>query len=132
MESVVHLDTHVLVWLYAGDLDRVPVEIRKRLESDALQISPAVILELEYLYEIRRVTEPPGAVVADLAARLGLTVSDVAFQSVIAMAVDLVWTRDPFDRLIVAQSQAQGVPLITADKLIRKHYKAALWARTKR
>ena len=31
------------------------------------------------------------------------------------------------DRLIVAQAQARGAPLITRDRLIRKHYARAIW-----
>jgi PIN domain nuclease of toxin-antitoxin system len=129
MEAIAHLDTHVVAWLYAGEIERVPADVSRRLESDALQISPAVILELQYLYEIRRITEPAQTVVSDLGVRIGLTVSDVSFQSVVSTATALTWTRDPFDRLIVAQAHAQGVPLITADKVIRKHYTAAFWGR---
>lgn len=37
------------------------------------------------------------------------------------------WTRDPFDRLIVANAKAAGAPLITKDERIRKHYRRAIW-----
>jgi PIN domain nuclease of toxin-antitoxin system len=94
-----------------------------------LQISPAVVLELQHLFEIRRVAEPAQSVVTALESTLGLTVSTLSFQQVVANAVELTWTRDPFDRLIVAQAQAQGVSLVTADKVIRKHYARALWGK---
>lgn len=29
--------------------------------------------------------------------------------------------RDPFDRMLIAQAQAEGVPLITADKVLAKY-----------
>ena len=45
----------------------------------------------------------------------------------IASASRLEWTRDLFDRLIVAQSSFDGSPLITKDRQIRKHYEAAIW-----
>jgi PIN domain nuclease of toxin-antitoxin system len=132
MEALAHLDTHVVVWLYAGELTRIPTDVRERLESHDLQISPAVILELQYLFEIRRVTERAEAVVSDLAARIGITVSDTPFRDVASLATGLAWTRDPFDRLIVAQAKASGAALITADKVIRKHYAAAVWGRSRR
>jgi PIN domain nuclease of toxin-antitoxin system len=132
MEAVAHLDTHVVVWLYAGELERIPTDVRARLESDELFISPAVILELQYLFEIRRITEPAATVVADLKDRIGLSVSDVPFEKVATIATSLSWTRDPFDRLIVAQAQAHGATLLSADKLIRKHCTAASWGRVKR
>jgi PIN domain nuclease of toxin-antitoxin system len=132
METVAHLDTHVVVWLYAGELERIPREIQAHLEAHDLQISPAVVLELQFLFEIRRVAEPAQSVVAALEGALGLAVSSLSFQRVVASAVEQVWTRDPFDRLIVAQAQAEGVSLVTADKLIRKHYARALWGKKRR
>jgi PIN domain nuclease of toxin-antitoxin system len=132
MEAVAHLDTHVVVWLYAGEVERIPAEVRARIESSDLVISPAVVLELQYLFEIHRITELAAKVVADLQDRIGLVVSDLSFEKVAAVATSLSWTRDPFDRLIVAQAQAHGVALITADKAIRKHYATAMWGRSKR
>ena len=132
METVAHLDTHIVVWLYAGEVERLPREVHAHLETHDLQISPAVVLELQYLFEVRRVAEPAQSVVTALEGSLGLTVSTLSFQRVVATAVEQIWTRDPFDRLIVAQAQAEGVSLVTADKLIRKHYARALWSKKRR
>lgn len=129
METVTHLDTHVVVWLYAGEVERLPREVQEHVEAHDLQISPAVILELQYLFEIRRVSEPAQSVVAALEASLGLSVSTLSFQRIIQTSVLQSWTRDPFDRLIVGQAQAQGVSLVTSDKQIRKHYERAVWGR---
>jgi PIN domain nuclease of toxin-antitoxin system len=128
MEAVVHLDTHVVVWLYAGDLKRFPSQVKEVLENHALAVSPAVVLELQYLYEIKRVSESASVVIADLDRQIGLTVSDSSFQQVASLAMELNWTRDPFDRLIVAQATAQGAALVSKDRTIRKHYGAAVWS----
>jgi PIN domain nuclease of toxin-antitoxin system len=37
------------------------------------------------------------------------------------------WTRDPFDRLIVANAMADGAPLITADETILANFRDAVW-----
>ena len=132
METVTHLDTHIVVWLYAGEVERLPREAQANLETHDLRISPAVVLELQYLFEVRRVTEPAQSVVTALEGSLGLSVSTLSFQRVVAIAVEQTWTRDPFDRLIVAQAQAEGVSLVTADKLIRRHYPRALWGKKRR
>lgn len=128
METVVHLDTHVVVWLYAGELERFAPSVRKQLEARDLAISPTVLLELQYLYEIKRLAEPASLVIADLEQRIGLRVNDSAFAQVAAAALALSWARDPFDRLIVAQAIVQAAPLITADRTIRKHYPTAVWS----
>ena len=47
---------------------------------------------------------------------------------VVSVASALTWTRDPFDRLIVATAAADSAPLLTRDKLIRRHYRNASWS----
>ena len=45
----------------------------------------------------------------------------------IRQAIEQTWTRDPFDRIIVAQSKLADAPLLTKDNTIRKQYKKAFW-----
>lgn len=132
MEAVVHLDTHVVVWLYAGELERLSKVAASLIESSAIAISPAVVLELQYLHEIKRVTEPAAHVVDDLRGRIDLHVDDIAFSTVVTDALTLSWTRDPFDRLITAHARARDAILLSADKTIHKHYPRTTWARLKR
>lgn len=122
-----YLDTHVVAWLYAGKIQLLPSKIRDELVQEELLISPIVILELQYLYEIGRVAEPGAVVFQDLAARIGLQVCRLPFESVILEALQLPWTRDPFDRIIVAQASLRSTRLITKDADIHAHYPYAAW-----
>jgi PIN domain nuclease of toxin-antitoxin system len=126
MEALTHLDTHVVVWLYANDRARLR-PVWSRLERATLAISPMVTLELELLREIGRLRVGGGDIVADLVARIGLQVSTTSMVQVIGHALALSWTRDPFDRLIVANALADDAPLITKDETIRKHLPNAVW-----
>jgi PIN domain nuclease of toxin-antitoxin system len=117
----------VVVWMYAGDLSLFPLSARKRLEREELRISPMVALELEYLYEIGRITEPPSQVFKELERSTGLVQEDANFSAVVAAARGLTWTRDPFDRLIVGNASVSGTGLLTKDRNIRQHYRHALW-----
>jgi PIN domain nuclease of toxin-antitoxin system len=126
MEAVVHLDTHVVAWLYADDRDRLR-PVRKRLDESELVISPMVTLELEYLREIGRLRVGGQDIVSDLVARIGLRLSTASMAHVVGHAIGLSWTRDPFDRIIVAQAMADGVPLVTKDASIREHFRYAEW-----
>lgn len=132
MADVIHVDTHVVVWLYAGDAERFPKLARERLETTELHASPLVSLELQYLYEIKRIAEPAARVVQDLAARIGLRIDDISSRELTAHAEQLSFTRDPFDRLIVAHAALRDAPLLTADKLLQKHYARAFWDRARR
>jgi PIN domain nuclease of toxin-antitoxin system len=125
--TVIHLDTHVVAWLYAGDLRRFSPAARRRLGGEELRISPMVVLEMQYLHEVGRISEDTGVVLSDLSRKLGLAQAEGDFSSVAAAAVDLGWTRDPFDRLIVAHAALHGATLMTKDRLIRRNYHRAVW-----
>ena len=122
------LDTHLVVWLYAGLLDRIPSAVQARLNREQLALSPFVQLELAYLYEVARVTAPAQAVVDELTARLELTVADVSAAAVCTAALGLTWTLDPFDRLLAAHATATALPLVTKDETLRQHLRLAWWA----
>lgn len=86
-----------------------------------------VLLELQLLFEVGRAKDPASKVAERLEHDLGIAVCEHPFPSVTASAMEVKWTRDPFDRLIVAHAAANDAPLITKDEKIRKHYKKAVW-----
>lgn len=122
-----HLDTHVVVWLYADGIEPFPPSARRLLNEEPLAISPMVALELALLHETGRVTAAPEVIQAGLGRTLGLVTSSAPFTDVVGAASDLTWTRDPFDRLICAQAVAENQLLLTKDRLIRKHLPLARW-----
>jgi PIN domain nuclease of toxin-antitoxin system len=88
---------------------------------------PTVRLELEYLYEVGRTSEPALPVLDALQTSIGLRLWDAPFAAVIREAEAHKWTRDPYDRIIVAQDALNGAPLLTKDEQLRAHYADALW-----
>lgn len=124
---VAYLDTHIVCWLYEGRLDLLSEAARELIECTDLRVSPMVDLELQFLYEIGRITKGPATLLPALRAEIGLEVSKEPFWRVIAQARSLSWTRDPFDRLLVPEVLLTKTVLVTKDKLIRKHRHAAVW-----
>jgi PIN domain nuclease of toxin-antitoxin system len=118
----------VVVWLYTAQIRRLPKRVQDTIEAEELAISPMVQLELDFLFEIGRTTEPGMRVVADLADRLDLRLAEAPLRVVVQAAAALTWTRDPFDRLIAAQAIAEGTRLLTKDPVLRKHCRLATWA----
>ncbi len=101
--------------------------MKSLLDSEQARFSPIVELELTYLYEVRRVSEPAAAPLAALRRSIGMTVSDVPLAALVDAAVPLSWTRDPFDRLIAAHAIVAGAPLVTADRTILENLPQAVW-----
>jgi PIN domain nuclease of toxin-antitoxin system len=127
METVIHLDTHVVVWLYLGSSERFTSEVIERIETCDVVISPVVSLELQYLHEIGRLKPNSTTVIKDLSQRIGLSFSKASLENIIGAATDLTWTRDPFDRLIVGNAIADRVWLVTADSVIRNNFRRTFW-----
>jgi PIN domain nuclease of toxin-antitoxin system len=123
----VYLDTHIVCWLYEGRVDLLSPPAADAIEQGKLRISPIVDLELQYLHEIGRLTKGSAVILPELAADIGLEVSTESFYRIVVQARGLAWTRDPFDRLIVAEVMLAKAKLVTKDKLIRDHLTAAVW-----
>lgn len=128
MEAVITLDTHVVIWLHAGMTERFPAEVYRRLDTEDLVISPMVLLELEYLHEIGRLTVNADRIFADLASEIALSLCPHPFGEIMRAALKQTWTRDPFDRIIAAHALVARHALATKDESLRTHCPAAFWA----
>ena len=124
---MMYLDTHVVVWLYAGELDRFSARAVNCIEENDLIISPAVLLELQFLKEIKRITADPMLILQTLEETLGLQMCRLEFSKVVIGALSQSWTRDPFDRMIAAHASVRNELLLTKDRVIQKNYPIACW-----
>src|SRR5580692_5051500 len=125
--KVIHLDTHVIVWLYEGKVEKLGRDARRAIESSNPIASPAAVLELEFLHEIGRLKPTATKVMTALAAEIGLQICDMTFRTVVDRALHEASGRDPFDRLIVANAKAASAPLATKDPKILDNYARAIW-----
>lgn len=125
---MIHLDTHVLVWLYAGEVARLPPSVVDALCAFRPLYSPMVRLELAYLREIGRITVSAAELLDELAGRAGLRPAESSFERASQIAATFTWTRDPFDRLIAAHATADDLPLYTADRSMLANCRVARWA----
>ena len=118
--SAVLLDTHVLIWILTEDRDlkNVPWVHHQFLWI----VSPLSLLETKFLLEKRKIAVELAGVLQDLKVDSRFRVDDVPLEDLCLAAMDLSWTRDPFDRLLVAHSIARKIPFGTADRNIRRHY----------
>ena len=124
----IYLDTHVVVWLAEGLVEKLSGAASNAIESSEVEISPMVLVELQYLFEIKRIMKAPLALIDQLQTLVGLKISEYSFAAVARAALLETWTRDPFDRMIVAQARSDGYSgLVTTDERIRGNYSKTIW-----
>lgn len=121
------LDTHAAVALYEGNREVFGRRAADLAERSALFVSPVVQLELRFLEEIGRVSAGAADIVGGLATDWGVVMADDPIQAVVAHAMSLGWTHDPFDRLLVATAMLHRAPLITRDQTIHENFADAVW-----
>ena len=114
------LDTHFLIW--------VTLKSRRLSEFPWLdryqpwRVSPISLLEIQYLAEIGRIAVHNPEFTEQVQNDPRFLVDEVPFLSLVRHALELSWTRDPFDRLLTAHSVSRRLPLCTTDRLIRTYH----------
>lgn len=112
---MIHLDTHVLVWLYSKKPGMISPKCIDILNTEPVAISPMVKLELTYLNEIGRLLDSADTIMADMFQALDIRTDSAPMSAVMSEAQKLSFTRDPFDRIIAAQALCTGSILMTKD-----------------
>lgn len=119
------LDTHVVVWLASGDarLSR-PAQAaidEARRSVRGLAISDFTLFELSMLFRKKRfsLAVSPESFLGEMERRFVILpiTANIALQ---AFALPASYPKDPADRIIGATALVEDIPLITADREIRK------------
>lgn len=111
------LDTHVWLWMLTDPL-RLG-SLRPAIEDgrNELLLSAASSWEIAIKFAIGRLPlpEPPASFVPDRILDSGVTPIAIEHAHVLAVADLPKHHSDPFDRLLIAQARALGVPVMTVD-----------------
>jgi PIN domain nuclease of toxin-antitoxin system len=118
------LDTHAFLWA-AGDPDQLRVSARAAIEDSTndVLVSAAVAWEISIKVALGKLTVP-----ADPAVWLPARVRSLGFQPLDISAAHALAVgglpdihRDPFDRIMIAQAQVEGLTLVTRDPENQKY-----------
>jgi PIN domain nuclease of toxin-antitoxin system len=118
------LDTHIFLWWIFDDpqLDQSIREVLKNAEND-LFLSAASTWEIAIKVQIGKLVLP-GDLLSFISRHMALN-SIVELPITVRHALHTIllpsYHKDPFDRLIVAQSQLEVMPVITTDPEIRQY-----------
>jgi PIN domain nuclease of toxin-antitoxin system len=118
------LDSHVVIALVDQKLpERFPQFARYQLaEQPSLFVSIASIWELAIKSRLRKLDLriAPDEVPSFLSG-LGISLLEIAPRHVTATLAPDVPTKDPFDRLLIAQCQLEALRLVTVDRALADH-----------
>jgi PIN domain nuclease of toxin-antitoxin system len=127
-QVISYLDTNVVVFLHSGNAARLSRRAIEQIESTDLLVSAMVMLELEMLYEKGTINYTASQILSDLNQQIGVSVCQLPMAVVMNSALQIKWTREPGDRIIVANAIANNeVPLVTSDRRIHEQYPNAIW-----
>lgn len=119
------LDTCACLYLHEGLEHKFSNPAKEIIETHTLYFSPMVSLELKYLEVSKKITSYE-TVLHFLRKTMLAAESEVPFGEVIAQSIEEDWTRDPFDRIIVAHARLEQAHLLTSDKNISDSYDLAI------
>ena len=115
------LDTHVWLWML-GDPDRIRPDLLSELRANQtrLLLSAATSWEIAIKWTVGRLSlpEPPATYVPSRMQRTSVEPLAVTHSHALQVATLPRHHSDPFDRLLIAQAQLEGVPLVTVDPAI--------------
>lgn len=114
------LDTDVLIWFLAG-APRLGADVRRQIEEQDEPVVVSAVSAFEIATKAAISKLPP---IEDLAGRIvqaGFQPLSMTMAHAERVQELPLHHRDPFDRLLVAQAQLEGLTLMTSDEALT-HY----------
>lgn len=121
------LDTHVVLWLVLDDPKLGPV-IRTTLEdgAGAVCVSVASLWEMAIKASLGKLVLP--ANLRETLIDSGVSILPIEARHVDALAGLPRHHNDPFDRMLIAQTKADGLTLVSADRTVSLYDVPVLWS----
>ena len=124
------LDTHTFLWWVTNDsqLSKSVIEVIKDPEVEVLL---SVVTSWEMVIKVGlgklRLTDTPEVLVREQRSRHHFQILPIKLEHVLKVGALPDHHKDPFDRLLIAQSLEENVPLVTDDPLIQRYVLNILW-----
>ncbi len=123
------LDTHAFLWALAGDARM------SRHARDVFAGSADLFLSMASIWEILikvqsgklKFPRPAGPYMLSRLAENRIKTLPISIDHLLAFERFPMHHRDPFDRMLIAQSIEQNLPVITADPLFKAYPVQVIW-----
>jgi PIN domain nuclease of toxin-antitoxin system len=122
------LDTHTFLWAITAD-PRLPARVKKLIETSECCFSVASIWEA--IVKVRSgkmsLPLPTGPFLVSELISSGVQILPITLDHVLRVEQLELHHRDPFDRMLVAQSIEEDMPVVTIDRSFKKYPSKRLW-----
>ena len=124
------LDTHVLLWWLFGDakLSSTAHEVIQAPENIIL-VSSACGWEIATKYRLGKLPHAGEAAnnLPDLLRKSRMVELPITMEHALAAGALPSPHRDPFDRMIIAQSQIEGIAIVSSDQIFKQYPVEVVW-----
>ena len=118
------LDSHILLAIQRRDtiICNTSIDPLVRSAENEKTVSVASLWEMAIKHQLGKLAlDVPIAELANAFLSLRFTLLNVDQHHVLAELDEQPQTRDPFDRLLLAQCQVEGMRLVTLDRALARH-----------
>lgn len=131
MILAVLLDTQVFLWMHAAP-QRLSGSAKSMLADPAQDVLFSAVssweIAIKHAFGRLDLPEPPAVYVPSRIASAGLTAIAIEHTHGLQAGALPLSHRDPFDRLLIAQSRGLGIPLMTSDLVFDQYDVPVVWA----
>lgn len=122
------LDTHIFLWAL-GDPDRLSARARDAIASSERFWSVASIWEALIKVQSGKLPMPlpAGDYLTSKMSANGVSLLPVRLEHVLAVEKLPMYHRDPFDRILIAQSRREKMPMVTSDAAFARYSVDVIW-----
>ena len=123
---------YALLALVPAPPEKLNADTQALLRSDEhevfLSVASAWEIVIKHALGKLRLPLPPGDYIPDRTVALGHRTAPIERRHVLHLAQLPLHHRDPFDRVLVAQAQVDGLKLVTADRQLAAYAVDQVWA----
>ncbi|MCL4714722.1 MAG: type II toxin-antitoxin system VapC family toxin [Hyphomonadaceae bacterium] len=124
------LDTHALIWWFEDD-PRLSQRARAAIGATRSQVVVSTATAWECAIKVPTGKLPQAAALLasfrPLLAKAGFDLLDMSLEHILAAGALPRFHGDPFDRVLIAQALAEGMPLVSKDKELDRYGVKRLW-----
>ena len=124
------LDTHTFLW-FIGDSPQMSAKAQEVIENAANDVLLSIASPWETSIKVSSgklaLDRPVDAFFVDFMRLHRVTLLPITFAHIARVSVLPFHHRDPFDRMLVAQSLTENIPLVSADATLDAYGIIRLW-----